>query len=383
MQRIKVYIKASVIVSILSFPLFVISTAVGQKNRNCEEEFKVINRIYNEGDWSTTRNASLNFINHFKNSEYCRDNISRVYNYLIQSYLRLYNLDSAKSHYFDALENEYKINLDSTDEQIFKQSAKLKKHSLNFYMGIISSDIREIKLGVGYGITSRLFIETSVNNWHFSHGSEIGNGVFGKPLIQDPKKIPTYIYRISGYDRYFDLASYIKTPVFVSQKDVNVFYVSVGCFASYYLNSHVNSWNLIRYDDPDNRSVKSEAYLEYLKNKRYVQIDTLGVHMDLKKLYQNRLNYGLFMNLGSSIRMKNRWELFFEIKFAASRNNRYRYKEFSSYKPGQDYFFLVVGVTKKFYKIIEKKKIRCIPSMHPAFSYQTKPNRFLLLPISR
>jgi hypothetical protein len=346
--------------------LFFVDMAIGQAQNSCEDDLNFITQAYNKGDWSNTKNVSITFINnmqgkdaiilstrHFKYSDYCKNNISQVYDYLIKSYLRLYNLDSARFYYFEALKNEYKLHIDSTDKEIFSQLATLKKHSVSLYLGIISASYRERQLGLTYGLTQNFFLETFLSNVHFTHTSNIGNGVFGKPLISDPNKFPNYYFRIRGYDRNLGIASYIKIPIFKSQNEVNIFYVSPGIFVSYYLNSYVNYWELSVHESAIDTG--RTVFMSNNKFQRYVKIDTFNVKMDLEHLYKPRVNYGLFMNVGSSVNLKNLWQIFFEIKFSVGKNNSYYYSEFSSYKPGVDNFFLVIGITKKFYKLKERK----------------------------
>lgn len=320
----------------------------------CKDSLINITNAYNNGDWTEAKNIATNFLTAmrsggvtYKDGDYCKNNINQFYNYLIQSYLRLYNIDSASFYYFDAMKNEIKIDLDPEDEMIFKRLATLRKHSINFYEGVISTDFREIKFAVSYGFTPRLFLETSFNQRHFNQSTDSDYGVMGKAMKKDLNKYPWYRLNLQGYDRYMEMAAFIKTPVFKNQKDVNVFYISLGAFATYYLNSYIDTWQLNRY----HVGSEDQAYFGQIKNSRYTLADTLGINMNLKKLYANRFNFGFFANAGSSIRLRKNWELFFELKVAVGKNNRYAYSEFNTFRPGVDYFFIVFGATKKLYSL--------------------------------
>jgi len=363
-MRLKKNILPKHIFLFLLYQLLISITAICQERNNCEDEFNFIIQTYNNGDWSGAKNASINFINKmgdkdavqvsqkkFKYPANCKNNIPLAYYYLIKSYLRLYNVDSAGAYYFKALKNEYKINVDTSDKKIFDDLGRLKKHSVDFYLGFISADYKEYQWGLRYGVTPKFFLDASFNHRHFNHVSYGGNGVFGKPILRDTTKFPDYSFNIQGYEAYVEMESYYKIPI-LPQSDADIFYVSPGVFVTYYLNSHVNTWTLNRYDS---FGIEKNAILTAHNNQRYTEIDTFGVKMDLKQLYKSRINGGLVMNIGANINLKNRWQMFVGIKFAVGINNHYRNANFSSYRPGVDYFFLVLGAGKKFFKMKARK----------------------------
>ncbi|MEP7108618.1 MAG: hypothetical protein ABI760_11560 [Ferruginibacter sp.] len=350
--------------------LFVLCTSNSQGQIPCQDSLNFITKAYNDGEWSSCKDASLGFIRNFpvqdarlfsskssnrqKYSPNCQNSIPKVYYYLIKSYLRLFDIDNAVLYYREAILKEYNIDFDSTDNKLMTGFGKLTKYSFSMYLGSVSTNLKEyrilneFKLGTVFGFGPNSYVELSFTKRIFNHRSDHRQGIFGKPLKNNAATFPTYNFSFSGNDRFFDMA-YLK-KFLLYQNNLNDLYFSAGLYINYYLNSQINDYGITINNFNHRDTINSKNYT--VRNDR---IDTLNIHMDLKAIYKERFNAGLFVSYGSITKLRKGYELFAELRYTIGKNFSYRYFDFRNYKVGVDYFTIVVGITKGFKRIKVKK----------------------------
>ncbi len=122
-------------------------------------------------NWNNQEKALPNIINwnFYSNSYYkklyskdCNTYIPLSYYYLIKSYFRLYEIDSAKMYYQEALKKGIKINFESTDNINAYLNYAIRKYSLGVFSGTTTNFIRfkfNQKSGLQFGRNTNSFLE--------------------------------------------------------------------------------------------------------------------------------------------------------------------------------------------------------------------------------
>ncbi len=168
--------------------------------------------------------------------------------------------------------------------------------------------------------------------------------MFGRALKYNPARFPNYDFSFSGNARFIDLAFLHRFLVVRSNR--NDLYFSPGLYVNYYINSYVHGYKVIvNYPTDTNIIVPPNP------SKRYEKIESSTINMDLKKLYYERFNGGLFIGYGSITKLPNRWELLAELRYTIGKNYSYDYAEFRDYKVGVNYFTIIIGITRRYNRI--------------------------------
>jgi len=355
--------------------LFTASRLLCSAQAQCRDSLTVIIQSYNGGEWQKTKESALAYVkgvriekSNFANDATTADNpvnlsdcvsyLPQAYYYLIKSCIRLYDLESARYFYKQALLNELEINLDTADSNTKEYfSFKRVQFSIGGFAGISTTSNKThlaYKIGMQYGIRRNFKLEAygeiSFSQRYFKHESSQRVGAFGKSLPYNATVFPNYNFTFSGRERFLDLLYYAKFPLNLpiiqgSGRNVRT-YLCTGIFISYYMGSTVQHYAISQNKSfTDTTRFISDTYSRSVS----------GLNMDLKTMYSNRLSFGFVYGFGYKFRMTKSWLMFTELRYSIGTNFRYKYDTFKNYKVGLSYLSFLVGITKSTNKLKEIK----------------------------
>lgn len=357
--KTNIYITGWIGLLILLF-LFVTVQKGKAQSQDCRDSLNEITQAYHDGQWDFTREQSRRFLQRYGNLKYnffddywsktsgdCTSYLPQVYYYLIRSCLRLYYLDSAKWYYADALKRDIVVDLDTVSglKNYFK--VKRRQYAIGVYFGtnMLANTYKfNYKAGLQYGLHKAFkleaFVDLSYSERVFAHESSRESGPFGHAIEYSPNQFPQYHFDIEGKERFLDLA-YIATLPF----DLSLLlksnrvkgYLIGGPDLSYYINSSVNKYTI-------QKNTSASDFVVFRSTSRSRTVDALG--MDLTKLYTKRFGAGFIAGIGTKVKLSKEWVFFTELRYTLGTNFKYRYSEFTDFRPGTSYLTVLVGLRR-------------------------------------